>query len=221
MLKLIIEMSPSIINKIFFSVVLPMNFFKTINYIETKALLKTDLIKGVKLVICDIHMKPGFTIEDFKLQKGYTLHVLEKEHNRYTCLMKIKYTKSMVTILSRFNMEDISPDLPVTLSKEKMVLSFIGEEESIGRLLKILKTLGPLKVISIQTTVISEFNILSCLTKKQREILLLAKKMGYYEIPRKITTEKLAEKIGISKATAIEHMRKAENKIMSTLLAGY
>jgi predicted DNA binding protein len=64
-------------------------------------------------------------------------------------------------------------------------------------------------------------DILSVLTEKQREIIITAQKHGYYRYPRKIKPEELAKKIGISKGTAIEHLRKGEERIMEDIVAGH
>jgi len=111
----------------------------------------------------------------------------------------------------------------MNFSEEKLIVSFIGEEKAMSRLLKMLKTIVRLKIISLQTNTVSDYSLLSLsfLTERQKEVLQLAKKKGYYIVPRKITADDLAKELGISKSTVIEHLRKAESRIMSTLLAGY
>ena len=80
---------------------------------------------------------------------------------------------------------------------------------------------GTVKNITYRRAIYQEHNVLSVLTDKQKAILLAAKKHGYYDYPRKINSEQLAKKVGVSKATVVEHLRKAEGRLMANILAGY
>jgi predicted DNA binding protein len=62
--------------------------------------------------------------------------------------------------------------------------------------------------------VISAASILGDLTGNQAEALLLALDSGYYSIPKSITTEKVAAKMGLPRTTYEEHLRKAESKVL-------
>lgn len=58
----------------------------------------------------------------------------------------------------------------------------------------------------------------SPLTDRQREVVTEALTRGYYDWPREITNEGLAEQLGISRATLHEHLRKAEHALLSAAL---
>lgn len=185
-------------------------------------MLRLDFEKGVKIGICDIKMNSEFELKDLKAPYGFTIiNILREDKNKYTCLVKIEYKSNLMKILKLFHVENIIYDLPFIISKEKIVFAFIGENENLKKLFKIIKPLGFIKNIHFQKIEFSEYDTLSCLTERQREIIITAKKNGYYEMPRKITTEELSRKLGISKATLIEHLRKAENRIISYILVGY
>ncbi|WP_331235731.1 helix-turn-helix domain-containing protein [Natronorarus salvus] len=53
------------------------------------------------------------------------------------------------------------------------------------------------------------------LSSRQREAFLLARSRGYYEYPRATTARALASDLGISKTTFLEHLRKAEAKLLN------
>lgn len=53
------------------------------------------------------------------------------------------------------------------------------------------------------------------LSPRQREVFQLAQNRGYYEYPRKVTAQELADEMDITKSTLIEHLRKAEQKLMT------
>ncbi len=52
------------------------------------------------------------------------------------------------------------------------------------------------------------------LSERQREVFDLARKRGYYEWPREVSAADLAEELGVSKPTLLEHLRKAEAKLL-------
>lgn len=60
--------------------------------------------------------------------------------------------------------------------------------------------------------------LLSDLTEKQANALLQAYESGYYQIPRKTTTGNVSKRIGISRSTYEEHLKKAENKLVSAIM---
>ena len=105
------------------------------------------------------------------------------------------------------------------MNNSKKILYLIqGNEDSIRKFFEAMKILGEVKNINIQKLEYKECAILSDLNTDQKKILSYAKKYGYYDYPRKITSEELSKKIGINKDIAIEVLRKAEKSIISKIL---
>ncbi len=60
--------------------------------------------------------------------------------------------------------------------------------------------------------------LFSDLTEKQIEALLMAYNYGYYEMPRKADVKTIAEKEQVPRTTFQEHLRKAESKLVASLV---
>ena len=56
------------------------------------------------------------------------------------------------------------------------------------------------------------------LTAKQAQALLAAHRRGYYTSPRTTSTEEVASAVGVGRTTFEEHLRKAENRVISALI---
>jgi predicted DNA binding protein len=53
------------------------------------------------------------------------------------------------------------------------------------------------------------------LSTRQREVYEFARERGYYDWPRQASASDLAAAFGVSKATFLEHLRKAESKLLN------
>lgn len=192
-----------------------------IDSIELLDLLKIDFEKRIKMAIAAFNIKKGYTIEDIKMPDYVEIfNTLQKKDNRYICLIKAKYFKSLQSLAKKFNI-DIIWDTPSIFTKEKLVVSVTGNEENLRKIRELFKDISKIKKISFVKSIYNEQTILSCLTEKQRKVMITAKKNGYYNYPRKINSEELSKKIGLSKPTVVQHLRKAEGRIVTHILAGY
>ena len=137
MRKLIIELK---LNQIFLK-----NFgflLDKINSIELIELLKLDFEKRIKMGIAAFNMKDGYTIEDLDIPDYVEmLTVLNREGDRYICLVKVKYFKSLSNLAKKFNI-DIIWDTPSIFTKDKMTVSVTGTEENLKKILELWKTIG-------------------------------------------------------------------------------
>ena len=199
-----------------------LNFLlKKTESIELIELIKLDFKKGVKMGIAALTMKEGYKIEDIDIPNYIeNLTVLKQEGNRYIIVAKVKFFKRFIGLAKKFDI-DIIWDTPSIFTKDKMTMSVTGNEENLKKFLDVIKNIGEIKNISFKKATFNEQTILSCLTERQREIIIAAKKNGYYSYPRKINSQDLSKKVGLSKPTVVQHLRKAEGRIILNLLAGY
>jgi len=104
------------------------------------------------------------------------------------------------------------------------VLGF--RETDFKKLFQDLTKLGSAEVLSkrvyadksiVDTFAISFSSLFSDLTPKQVEAIAAALESGYYQVPKKMTTEEIALRRKIPRTTYEEHLRKAESKILRAL----
>ena len=100
----------------------------------------------------------------------------------------------------------------------KKVYIIKGDDESIENFFKAINIFSKVKDIKIQKLEFKGCDILSELTSNQKKILNYAREFGYYDYPRKITSEELSKKIGLKKDFTLENLRKAEKRIIARIL---
>jgi predicted DNA binding protein len=201
-----------------------LDFFTSIlslvDKIEAKSFLNIDLQKGEKIAIVEFTMKSGYVLDDIPFPPfAKILNVFAQHENQFLALIQIRYDSTILrkvhSTFSPVGIEEIYYETPAYLEGNRLVFSILGEKEALSTFLTMVKkTIGDLTILRIQNHTYNDESILSELTDRQKEILIKAKQSGYYEIPRKITTVELAKEFGISKTAILEHLRKAERKIM-------
>lgn len=99
------------------------------------------------------------------------------------------------------------------------------EEANSRKLLKAVAQRGELELLQKRELPLSflpssvwTYSLFGDLTEKQIDSVLKAHRFGYYDIPRKVSTENVARGLGLSRTTYEEHLRKGENKIMASLM---
>ncbi|MBU1129532.1 MAG: helix-turn-helix domain-containing protein [Nanoarchaeota archaeon] len=93
--------------------------------------------------------------------------------------------------------------------------------ENIFEILHNKKTCSDYKIFKFKQEKLDDFifpKLIPRLSKRQKESIEFAYNEGYYEIPKKVTLEKLSKEIGISKQTFQKHLSSAEKKILPFLL---
>jgi predicted DNA binding protein len=204
-------------------------FLDKFESMELLELIKIDFKEGTKLAIAALTLKEGSGLEEVRANAFIEmLTVLSQEKNRYVCLIKTRDMRKVSAMLaldtSSLEKEysfDIVWDTPTIFTHDKIVCSVIGTEENLKRFLDLMAFAGKVRTLSYTKATYGDDALLSCLTKQQRRILIEAKRSGYYAYPRRISSEQLAQNVGLSKPTVLQHLRKAEIRLLSQLLAGY
>jgi hypothetical protein len=204
-------------------------FLDKVESLELLELIKVDFKEEIKLVLSAITMKEGHSLEELRNNEFIeTLSVIKQEGNTYICLSKARFLRKF-SLQHHLDYDKITNDFsfdiiwstPTRFSQNKMTCSVIGTEENLKRFLNAITFAGTITQISFKKATYSEHALLSCLTERQKQVLLAANKYGYYSYPRKINGAQLAKKVGLSKPTVLQHLRKAEMRLISNILAGY
>jgi predicted DNA binding protein len=111
------------------------------------------------------------------------------------------------------------PSIPFEVQEGKVRMTFLGNAKEINLVLKQLEKIGVhYRVRSVGDAKFSPNSPLSYLTEKQRRVIIAAFNFGYYDLPRRINSEALADKFGIRPATLVRHRIKAERRILAQIL---
>ena len=68
-----------------------------------------------------------------------------------------------------------------------------------------------------ETMLVSTSSLFGGLTRKQVQALVFALENGYYQVPKRVTTEEMASKLKLPRTTYEEHLRKAEGKVLRSM----
>jgi hypothetical protein len=176
-------------------------------------------------IICRIRLKDrNMNIEDLLMGKGLltNIELLYKEKDESvvvfiegrSCVPKPpKDIKQPKMLMAR------PPDF---LDVDRMKVEMIGKENEIKKFVHYANKWGDnsFKILGLTSIDTKGESLLSKLTTRQRQMVLTAYALGYYDVPRRISSDDLARHLDVDKSTIVEHLRKAERKLIGGIIAG-
>ncbi|MDZ5810948.1 helix-turn-helix domain-containing protein [Halorubrum sp. AD140] len=102
-------------------------------------------------------------------------------------------------------------EMPLDIEDGVAEIEVTGEHERVAEMGRRLRELGlEFEVERVRQRV----NPARLLTDRQRELLLTAVDLGYYDVPRRATLTEVAEHVGIAKSTCSETLQRVERTMV-------
>lgn len=109
---------------------------------------------------------------------------------------------------------------PEFLDVNRMKAEVIGRDNEIKNFMQYTSAWSSYKILGLTPLDTASESLLSALTARQKQTLLTAYALGYYDVPRRISSEDLSRHLNVDKSTMVEHLRKAERKLIAGIIAG-
>jgi HTH DNA binding domain len=176
-------------------------------------------------IICRIRLKDRrITIQDLLMGKGLLTNIellyKEKDGSLVIFLEGRSCVPKPPKDIKPPNMLMTRP--PDFLDVDRMKVEMIGKEDEIKKLVHYANKWGDnsFKILGLTSVDAKGESLLSKLTSRQRQILLTGYALGYYDVPRRISSDDLSRHLNVDKSTIVEHLRKAERKLIGSIIAG-
>jgi DNA-binding CsgD family transcriptional regulator len=176
-------------------------------------------------IICKIKLKDrNLNIEDLLVGKGLLTNI--------ELLYREKDGSLVVFIEGRSCVPPPPKDIklpkmlmtrpPDFLNVDRMKVEFVGKENEIKDFLQYANkwSNNSFKILGLTSVDTKGESLLSKLTHRQKQMLLTAYALGYYDVPRRISSDDLSRQLNVDKSTVVEHLRKAERKLIGSIIAG-
>lgn len=105
------------------------------------------------------------------------------------------------------------------LGDRTATMSLVGPQESISRTIREYETAGVSPNLEKLGSYDGGSQPLDELTDRQREVIQTAYDMGFYEVPREVSTEDVAEELALDPSTVAEHLQRAERNMLGQFLS--
>ena len=106
------------------------------------------------------------------------------------------------------------------LTQNSLRKTIIGTKTQVERMLSRLEKGGMrFEIVSASDARFTPDSLFMSLTTSQRKTVAEAYSSGYFDVPRRTDSKKLARSLGISKSTLSEHLRKAEKHLLAQILS--
>lgn len=119
--------------------------------------------------------------------------------------------------------ESASDDLIGTcdpeLTPRGATVEFVGDQQTISETLQAYEEAG----VSPELEKLGDYEghdrSFDALTERQREVVEVAYDLGFYDVPRVVSTAEIASELGIDSSTVAEHLQRAERNLLSQQLS--
>ncbi|HXY87449.1 MAG TPA: helix-turn-helix domain-containing protein [Candidatus Acidoferrales bacterium] len=218
MLRLIVELSAQDFSKFD-----PESSFEKMKSMEVLHFLKYDHWEVAKILRVEFN-EPNASIEAVFRDRLIEAQILEQEKEKktgrdiYTYFIKVRPPLAI--------RRDQDPkavggylSLPYVVKDGKVKITFLGNTKQMRTSIKIFEDAGVrYRVVSLTDAKISPYSLISRLTEKQRNALITAYTLGYYDVPRKISLVQLAKTLNLARSTLDKHLRKAEQRLLHHIM---
>lgn len=144
----------------------------------------------------------------------------DRDRGEYVAWIEWKIPKAVQAVQAALSEQGGIVPLRIALeSSDSARVSLLVPEGVLPRIRRLLEEFGGRDWLRAVRRVPTErWDPATTLTPRQRELLTLAFRLGYYETPAKVSLDRLGELVGISRAAFSKHLRNGERKILGTVV---
>lgn len=193
------------------------------HFIEKSTYQAEDHIKADLVVIADDATEMDDILERAMVHENvYNLTMLKHAGDRARILAKYNKAKSVIPTITRSNLMAVEP---FHITNGYKYWTVVAQSGTLADQIDSLEEKYQVQIKSIHdfedpqrveyADVVDQ--LYSALSPRQRETMYTAVQEGYYQWPREISADEIADSMGISGPTFLEHLRTGEKKLINKL----